>query len=87
MAKSIEQKLVDTLATSLHDSRFNPTEFARLMTKQDPHVNVQFFNLMLTYMDYLTVFKKHGWYPNGTELAASVSDLTAYVMRAAKVSP
>ena len=73
MAKSIEQKTVEAVANGLSDHRFRLYEFCRLMSEENPFVHREFFKLMVAYLNYLSVFDKHGWYPNGTQNESSAA--------------
>lgn len=73
MAKSIEQKAVDSLAAALSDVRFRNYEFCRIMSEEFPAVHKKYFELMVSYMNYLAVFEKHGWYPNNVDKEAYIS--------------
>ena len=73
MAKSIEQKAVEALAIGLGNYEFRNYEFCRLMAEQSPFVHREFFKLIASYLNYLSVFHKHGWYPNGVDTEAEIS--------------
>lgn len=73
MAKSIEQKAVESLASGLSDYRFRLHEFSRLMSEENPFVHREFFKLIVAYLNYLAVFDKYGWYPNGTQNESSAA--------------
>ena len=75
MAKSIEQKTVDTLANAISDNRFRIHEFSRLMVEQDPHIHQTFFLTLAGYINYLATFDKYGWYPNLTVKESQVASL------------
>ena len=64
MAKSIEQKAVDTLAATLSDARFRDHEFARIMIEQHPVIHQSFFRMLKSYITYIAVHAKHGYFPN-----------------------
>lgn len=86
MAKSIEQKAVETLTIALSDYRFRHYEFARLMVEESPFIHKQFFVLITAYMNYLSVYADHGWYPNGTEEEALLAREVIEIINAA-ISP
>ena len=67
MAKSIEQKTVEVLGSGLSDYRFRLHEFSRLMSEEDPFVHKQFFRLIVAYLNFLAIYDRYDWYPNGTE--------------------
>ena len=73
MAKSMEQKAVEALASGLSNYEFRNYEFCRLMSEQNPFIHREFFKLIASYLNYLSVFEKHGWYPNGTERESAIS--------------
>ncbi len=73
MAKSIEQKAVDSLVNALSDNRFRFYEFCRIMSEESPQVHKDFFRLLASYTNYLSVFDQHQYYPNATEQEAKIS--------------
>ena len=73
MAKSIEQKAVESLTNGLSNYQFRNDEFCRLMSEQPPFIHQEFFKLIVSYVNYLSIFDKHGWYPNGTENESKAS--------------
>ena len=73
MAKSIEEKAVDALATALTHTQFRPQEFCRIMTEQYPVVHKSFFQLLVGYINYLAVFESYNWYPDNTQRESHIS--------------
>lgn len=66
MAKSIEQKVVDTVLGGLDSSRFRIPEFSRIMaTETLAPQHLDFMGLIAGYMNYLATFAEYGYYPNG----------------------
>lgn len=82
MAKSIEQKAVDNLTNALSDNRFRFYEFCRIMSEESPQVHKDFFRLLASYTNYLAVFDKHSYYPNGTQEEAELSAEIAPIINA-----
>lgn len=80
MAKSIEQKAVDALATALSDNRFRYQEFSRLMAEEFPSVHKNFFTLTASYISYLAAYDKYGYYPNGTYEEAKLATMLANLL-------
>lgn len=74
MAKSMEQKAVEALASGLGNYEFRKHEFCRIMAEQNPFVHKEFFRLMVAYLNYLAVFDRHGWYPNGVDVESKISN-------------
>lgn len=73
MAKSIEQKAVDNLVNAISDNRFRYYEFCRIMSEEMPQVHKDFFRLLASYANFLSVYDQHEYYPNGTEEEAKIS--------------
>lgn len=82
MAKSIEQKAVDTLANALSDTRFRYSEFARLMSEQQPSiVHKPFFGLIVSYLSYISTSHKYGINVNNTAEEARLAHLLMPTIR------
>lgn len=81
MAKSIEEKAVESLATALSDNRFRYHEFARLMTEQFPSIHKNFFTLTASYINYLAAYDRYGWYPNNTFEEAQMAGMLAHLLK------
>lgn len=86
MAKSIEQKAVDTLVNALSDTRFRNYEFSRLMVEESPLVHKQFFVLITSYLNYIATYADYNWYPNGTQEEAELAREVVDIINAA-ISP
>ena len=82
MAKSIEQKVVDTLVNAMADNRFRPAEFSRIMaTETFIPAHFDFMSLVSAYMHYLAAFHEYGFYPNGLENECRIASRIAPIMQ------
>ena len=81
MAKSIEQKVVEAIANGLSDSRFRHPEFAKLMIEEHPLIHKTFFQLLKSYMTYISVHARYDYYPNGIQQEAMEAEEIMKVIR------
>ena len=52
MAKSVEQKVVDSFINHANHRSFNSSEFARLMSEQDHQTQLAFYQSMISFITY-----------------------------------
>jgi hypothetical protein len=80
MAKSIEEKLVDSITSSLSDSRFRYHEFSRILSEQGDSTRINFFTLMIGHLNFLDTYNKYRFYPNGEQLEAEFASKVVPVL-------
>ena len=67
MAKSIEQKAMDTLMNLVSDVRFREYEFIRLVATQPVGLMRRFFGILLAFVEWYSISAKHDFYPDNTD--------------------
>ena len=67
MAKSIEQKAIDTLMNLVSDVRFREYEFIRLVAEQPVGLMRRFFGIILAFVEWYAISAKHNFYPDNTD--------------------
>ena len=67
MAKSIEQKAIDTLMNLVSDVRFREYEFISLMATQPVGLMRRFFGIILAFVEWYSISAKHNFYPDNTD--------------------
>ena len=74
MAKSKEEKLADTLINALSDTRFRKARFSDILVEDSPtHIRREVLSLMISYLKFISIYDKHGYYPNGIEEEAKIA--------------
>lgn len=86
MAKSQEQKLVDTISSSLSSMDFNAEEFCRLMILSNQMNHKRFFNLIVSYINYLAAYDQYSHYPNGIISESIISGKIHSTLKQMKIS-
>jgi len=83
MAKSVEQKMVDTIIAGMDSKSFRPAEFSRLMaTETLPAQHFTFMGLIMGYMNYLATFSAYGYHPNNLYDECVIAEQVAPIMNA-----
>jgi len=67
MAKSIEQKAMDTLMNLVSDVRFREYEFIRLVATQPVGLMRRFFGILLAFVECYSFSAEHNAYPGNTD--------------------
>ena len=67
MAKSIEQKAMDTLMNLVSDVRFREYEFISLVSQQPVGLMRRFFGIILAFVEWYSISAKHDFYPDNTD--------------------
>ena len=67
MAKSIEQKAMDTLMNLVSDVRFREYEFISIVSQQPVGLMRRFFGIILAFVEWYSISAKHDFYPDNTD--------------------
>jgi hypothetical protein len=67
MAKSIEQKAIDTLMNLVSDVRFREYEFISLMATQPVGLMRRFFGILLAFVEWYSISAEHNSYPGNPD--------------------
>ena len=67
MAKSIEQKAMDTLMNLVSDVRFREYEFISLVSQQPVGLMRRFFGILLAFVEWYSISAEHNIYRDNTD--------------------
>jgi len=67
MAKSIEQKAMDTLMNLVSDVRFREYEFIKLVAEQPVGLMRRFFGIILAFVEWYAISASNNFYPDNTD--------------------